>query len=439
MKANFSPENRRTSVLLCFAGLLLFVAPARALVSPRHVPRTTVPTHGDPPSRVARVSYLDGNVSLQPGGEGDWGSGGQESPGHRRRQNLDRQGLSRRTCRPAQASIHMGSMTALSFLNLDENIMQVRVAEGAINFRVRELREGDVYEVDTPNLAFTVKQAGAFRVDVNEDGDGTRVTAIRGEGEITAGGKTYDVHAGEKAEFNGTDNPEYNVHAAPARMVSIAGPPSATCAKTIPSRRSTFRVTCPATPTSTTTAPGMKSRTTARFGIRTQVAVGWAPYSYGYWNWVGPWGWTWVGYEPWGFAPYHYGRWSYIGSRWGWCPGPIYARPFYGPAFVGLLRRIAFRRWIRIRRRPESAGSRWASVSRIIPGSTPAAATSRNINVRNTVIRNANVLNEHATFNYAYARNTRAVTVASRNAFVNGQAINRSSIRVTRGFLRGAA
>jgi hypothetical protein len=38
----------------------------------------------------------------------------------------------------------MGSMTALSFLNLDENIMQVRIAEGAIHFRVRELREGDV-------------------------------------------------------------------------------------------------------------------------------------------------------------------------------------------------------------------------------------------------------------------------------------------------------
>jgi len=67
------------------------------------------------------------------------------------------------------------------------------------------------------------------------------------------------------------------------------------------------------------------------------VAVDWAPYSYGYWNWVGPWGWTWVDYSPWGFAPYHYGRWSYIGGRWGWCPGSIYARPYYGPAFVGFI------------------------------------------------------------------------------------------------------
>src|SRR5450432_3666199 len=28
----------------------------------------------DPPSRVARISFLDGTVSIQPGGTGDWGS-----------------------------------------------------------------------------------------------------------------------------------------------------------------------------------------------------------------------------------------------------------------------------------------------------------------------------------------------------------------------------
>src|SRR5882757_9468842 len=169
---------------------------------------------GDPPSRVARISFLDGTVSFQPGGEGDWGSAAKNRPvtvGDK----LWADKASRAELQAGQASIHMGSMTALSFLNLDENIMQVRIAEGAINFRVRELREGDVYEVDTPNLAFTVKEAGAFRVDVNENGDGTRVTVIRGEGEITAGGHTYQVHAGDQAELNGVDEPEYHVGQAP--------------------------------------------------------------------------------------------------------------------------------------------------------------------------------------------------------------------------------
>src|SRR6202043_1677132 len=161
----------------------------------------------DPPSRVARISFLDGTVSFQPGGQGDWGAAAKNRPvtvGDK----LWADKASRAELQAGQASIHMGSMTALSFLNLDENIMQVRIAEGAMNFRVRELREGDVYEVDTPNLAFTVKQAGAFRVDVSENGDATSITAIRGEGEVTAGGKTYTVHAGDRAEFDGVDNPE---------------------------------------------------------------------------------------------------------------------------------------------------------------------------------------------------------------------------------------
>src|SRR5258708_15447435 len=109
-----------------------------------------------------------------------------------------------------EASIHLASMTALAFLNLDDQTTQMRLAEGTINIRVRELREGDVYEVDTPNLSFNVTKAGAFRIDVNENGDGTRITAIRGEGEVTANGQTYTIHEAERGEFNGVhDNVTY--------------------------------------------------------------------------------------------------------------------------------------------------------------------------------------------------------------------------------------
>jgi len=192
----------RLALLLAAAGLFGFVAPqARA------------DEEKDPPTRVARISYTDGSVSLQPGGQGDWGTAAKNRPmtiGDKIWVDKD----SRAELQTGQASVHLGSMSALSFLNLDENIIQMRLPEGSINFRVRELREGDLYEVDTPNLAFTVKQAGAFRIDVSEDGDSSRVTVIRGEGEILSGGKTYPVHAGEKAEFNGVENPTYSIVAA---------------------------------------------------------------------------------------------------------------------------------------------------------------------------------------------------------------------------------
>jgi hypothetical protein len=67
------------------------------------------------------------------------------------------------------------------------------------------------------------------------------------------------------------------------------------------------------------------------------VAVDWAPYRYGRWQWIKPWGWTWIDNAPWGFAPFHYGRWALIGSRWAWVPGRLGPRPVYAPALVAFV------------------------------------------------------------------------------------------------------
>src|SRR5262249_39049506 len=66
----------------------------------------------------------------------------------------------------------------------------------------------------------------------------------------------------------------------------------------------------------------------------TTVVAGWAPYRYGHWAWIRPWGWTWVDDAPWGFAPFHYGRWVVVGGRWCWAPGRYVSRPVYAPALV---------------------------------------------------------------------------------------------------------
>ena len=67
------------------------------------------------------------------------------------------------------------------------------------------------------------------------------------------------------------------------------------------------------------------------------VPVGWAPYRFGRWRWVQPWGWTWVDAAPWGFAPFHYGRWITVGGRWCWWPGAFAPRPVWAPALVGFV------------------------------------------------------------------------------------------------------
>jgi uncharacterized membrane protein YgcG len=417
MKKTFTGKSS-LSMLLCFAGLLSFAAP-----------KARADEEKDPPTRVARISYVEGSVSMQPGGQGDWGSAAVNRPmtiGDKIWVDKD----SRAELQAGPATIHLGSMSALSFLNLDQGITQMRLAEGSINFRVSELRQGDLYEVDAPNLAFTVKEAGAFRVDVNENGDSARVTVIRGEGEVTAGGKTYEVHPGERAEFNGTENIQYNIEKAP-------GPDGLDRWAAERDLKEDHSVSAKYVSRDMVGYDDLDDygdwRDEPEYGhvwYPREVAVGWAPYSYGYWNWVGPWGWTWVDYSPWGFAPYHYGRWNYFGGRWGWCPGPLVGYPVYGPAFVGFFGGgFGF-------------GVGWFPLGWGEPF-YPWFGCSRNfvtvINVHNTFIRNRNVFNTNIrNVNFVNAHNVNAVTVANRNAFMNGQAINRGATHLTPAALRGA-
>src|SRR5262249_32648898 len=67
------------------------------------------------------------------------------------------------------------------------------------------------------------------------------------------------------------------------------------------------------------------------------VPADWEPYHDGHWDFVAPWGWTWIDDQPWGFAPVHYGRWAFIGNRWGWCPGRFERHAVYAPALVAFV------------------------------------------------------------------------------------------------------
>ena len=398
----------------------------------------TADDSNDPPSRVARISVIEGSVSLQPGGTGDWGNAMKNRPvtiGDKLWVDKD----SRAELQAGQASIHLGSMTALSFLNLDQNIIQMRLPEGKVNFRVREIRQGETYEIDTPNMAFTVKEAGAFRVDVNENGDFTGLTVIRGSGEIAASGQVMPVSAGQRVDITGGDG---NV------KLSATTAPQPDALDQWAQQRDIGEDNSVSSKYVNRDVVGYSDlddygtwKEEPEYGnvwVPNNMPQGWAPYSNGYWNWVSPWGWTWVDYSPWGFAPYHYGRWNYFGSYWGWCPGPIYAYPYYGPAFVGFLGGFGF-----------GVGFGWGGGYGWFPlgwgepyhpwyhcGHT----YWNNVNIHNTYIRNFHMNNPGAyrSYNYAYSHNVHAVTTASHSDFVNGHSINRSGQHLTAANLRNA-
>jgi hypothetical protein len=64
----------------------------------------------------------------------------------------------------------------------------------------------------------------------------------------------------------------------------------------------------------------------------------WSPYRYGSWRWVPGYGWSWVNDEPWGWATYHHGRWIWYNGGWYWAPYGYYRqhRSWWYPALVVL-------------------------------------------------------------------------------------------------------
>ncbi|MGB7585505.1 MAG: FecR family protein, partial [Terriglobales bacterium] len=164
----------------------------------------------DPPGRVARLSYSSGSVSFQPGGQGDWVTAVENRP-LTTGDNLWADKDSRAEFQIGSTSARMDSETSVTFLQVDDQTTQLRLSQGSLIFRVRHLDDGDHFEIDTPNSAFQVQRTGEYRVDVNSAGNETDVTVWKGRGEVTGGGDSFVVIAGQRATFIGTDKLDHEI------------------------------------------------------------------------------------------------------------------------------------------------------------------------------------------------------------------------------------
>src|SRR2546427_6309891 len=153
---------------------LLSVALAVALFAPQ---RAAADDDDDPPSRVARLAYTHGNVSFNPAGTDDWVSAVVNRPITTGDKLWSDEGA-RAELHLGYAVIRLADHTGFSFLNLTDNVTQIRLTEGTLNIRVRRLDDDDTFEVDTPNLAFSILRPGRYRINVNEAGDSTLVAVF---------------------------------------------------------------------------------------------------------------------------------------------------------------------------------------------------------------------------------------------------------------------
>src|SRR5580704_7552284 len=157
-----------------------------------------------PPGRVARLGYLAGTVSFQPASVEDWTPAELNHPvttGDHIWTEAD--GLVE--LQTNNASIRLAGRTNFSFLNLNDAVTQIEITTGSVNVRLHTLAPTEGFEIDTPQLSFTLLRNGDYRVDVTEAGDAT-VTMVRaGDAEINLGDKATALHLGMMARVTGTD------------------------------------------------------------------------------------------------------------------------------------------------------------------------------------------------------------------------------------------
>ncbi len=396
----------------------------------------------DVPGRAARLGLVQGTVSFQPASVEDWIPATPNRPmttGDR----LWTEAGSRVEVHLGSAAFRLNGRTNFSFLNLDDRTAQVQLSLGSLSIRVRRLADDESMEIDTPQAALSILRPGEYRVDVNEQGDTTIATVRAGDMEATAG-QAYTIHPREQVRIMG------GADGAPAtfdtRPMPVADAFDNWCMDRDrrEDRSESARYVSRDMPGYADLDESGAWRQYPEYGAvwfpRVTVAD-WAPYHYGHWAWIAPWGWTWVDDAPWGYAPFHYGRWVFVGGGWGWVPGPVVVnvRPVYAPALVAWVGGPRFAVAVGFGGGVAAVG--WFPLGPrevFVPAYHYSPVYMERVNVTNTVIVNRTVLREVNVTNVTYVNRgvPGAVTAVSHETLVTGRPVAVAAVRVNAGAIR---
>ena len=282
---------------------------------------------------VARISHIDGEVSVRRGDSGDWVAGVINAPlmaddriaaGPSSRAEVEFDGSN---------VLYMGGTSEIHLSALEYGRYQMELAHGMITYRILKPAGVNV-EVDTPSVSVRPSKVGTYRISVNDNGE-TEVEVRSGDVEVFTPRGSQWVNAGQMLLARGSaSDPEF--------QIVSANPPD------------DWDRWCDSRDRLITQSPSGQYMPQGVYGgedldqngswvdypdygyvWRPSVPVGWAPYQNGRWVWEDWYGWTWVSYDPWGWAPFHYGRWFW-GANYGWCwyPGVFGARHYWSPGLV---------------------------------------------------------------------------------------------------------
>lgn len=296
----------------------------------------TAQAQQDPPGRVGRLADIAGGVSWWDDEAGQWADAERNRPltgGDRIATARD----GRVELRIGSTTLRLAASSELEVLRLDDERLAFQLYSGSLALRVRSREVADEVELITAETRLLPQRAGHYRIDRIDDL--TQAASWRGLLRVGDDGGPL-IGEGQRAELFRDARRDGS---GGLRLNWIAMPDDGfTTWVLAEDQRDERRSAAQAYVSPEMTGAEDLDRhgrwdqhpDYGALWLPLDVAADWAPYRYGRWTWVAPWGWTWIDDAPWGFAPFHYGRWVNWRGRWGWVPGAYVARPVYAPALV---------------------------------------------------------------------------------------------------------
>lgn len=301
---------------LCLSlGLALFVA------TPLFAAET------DPPGRVGRISLASEGTQLRVGESVASGEAALNWP-LTTGALIETASQSRAEARIGSTTLRIDGGSSLEFVELSDELIWLRLNRGSVVLGIQNPEHAAEMALDTPQGRLRIDAPGTYRADVA--GGTTAFSAYQGAAHIDDPGLT--VRAGDRILLLGGADRGYLLGQA-----AVDGFRQWSLVREQLDARGGHRYVSPEMTGHEELQRHGTWQETAEYGpawFPQGMPSGWAPYRWGRWSWVAPWGWTWVDHAPWGFAPFHYGRWALIGGNWAWIPGTYVAKPVYAPALI---------------------------------------------------------------------------------------------------------
>jgi hypothetical protein len=266
----------------------------------------------EPPERIARLSYVEGQIKFQ---------GAQEVAPSALPDRPLASGDRLATERDGRAELALGSATlrldestAVTVADLDASAVRLELAEGTVSLHLYELLDSETFEVVTLNTTIAFREPGEYRVDITPSG-ATELSVRAGNAEIATAGGPVRVADAQRVRLEGR-----------AEVASLVTPRAADAFdEWVLEREVQLAESAP-----DESSDAYAEETLDDYGewsddpsygqswMPSYAYGGYDPFSYGYWQQSGM-GWSWYDPMPWSAYTFHHGHW-YLNdqNRWAW-------------------------------------------------------------------------------------------------------------------------